>query len=90
VVNGVEKPGLRTLTSFLEQVHRHAPVNFSTLSEERRRGYGMVSRYLKFCLGNDLITIVSERRTRGRYPSKQYALSERGLRLLNIFEETEN
>jgi len=50
----------------------------------------MVSRYLKFCLGNNLITIVSERRTRGRYPSKQYALSERGLKLLNIFEETEN
>ena len=33
----MENPGLRTLTSFLEQVHRHAPVNFSTLSEERRR-----------------------------------------------------
>jgi DNA-binding PadR family transcriptional regulator len=90
VVNGVENPGLRTLTGFLEQVHRHAPVNFSTLSEERRRGYGMVSRYLKFCLGRGLITVVSERRTRGRYPSKEYALSERGLRLLNVLEETEH
>ena len=71
-------------------MHRHAPVNFSTLSEERRRGYGMVSRYLKFCLGRGLITVVSERRTRGRYPSKEYALSERGLRLLNVLEETEH
>ena len=87
MVDTTENPGLRTLTSFLKQVHRHAPVNFSTLSEERRRGYGMVSRYIKFCLGNDLITVVSERRTRGRYPSKEYALSERGIRLLSIFED---
>jgi len=87
VVSGVENPGLRTLTSFLEQVRRHAPVNFSTLCEERRRGYGMVSRYLKFCLGKDLITVVSERRTRGRYPSKEYALSERGIRLLSVLED---
>ena len=86
----MENPGLRTLTNFLEQVRRHAPVNFSTLSEERRRGYGMVSRYLKFCLGNDLITVVSERRTRGRYPSKEYALSVKGLKLLNIFKESES
>jgi hypothetical protein len=87
MVSHMENPGLRTLTSFLDQVRRHAPVNFSTLCEERRKGYGMVSRYLKFCLGNGLITVVSERRTRGRYPSKEYALSERGLRLLNVFEE---
>ena len=34
-----------------------------------------------------LIRIVSERRTRGRYPSKTYALSERGSKLLDIFDE---
>jgi len=86
-VEAVEKPGLRTLISFLRQVQRNAPVNFSTLCEERRRGYGMVSRYLRFCLDYDLIRIVSERRTRGRYPSKDYALSEKGSRLLTVFEK---
>ena len=47
----------------------------------------MVNRYLRYCLGKDLIRIVSERRTRGRYPSKTYALSDRGSRLLAIFDE---
>ncbi|UCH58044.1 MAG: hypothetical protein JSV18_03885, partial [Candidatus Bathyarchaeota archaeon] len=71
---------------FLAQVRRNAPVNFSTLSKERRRGYGMVSRYLRYCIDQGLITVVSERRTRGRYPSKNYALSEKGSMLLAIFE----
>ncbi len=83
----MENPGLRTLISFLNQVRRQAPVNFSGLARGRRRGYGMVNRYLRYCLGKDLIRIVSERRTRGRYPSKTYALSERGSRLLDIFDE---
>ncbi len=47
----------------------------------------MVNRYLRYCIGKDLIRIVSERRTRGRYPSKTYALSERGSRLLDIIDE---
>ena len=47
----------------------------------------MVNRYLRYCIGKDLIRIVSEFRTRGRYPSKTYALSERGSRLLAIFDE---
>ena len=85
----MENPGLRTLISFLEQVQRNAPVNFSTLCEERSRGYGMVTRYIRFCLGRGLIRIVSEKRTRGRYPSKEYALSERGIRLLKVFEDAE-
>ncbi len=83
----MENPGLRTLISFLNQVRRQAPVNFSGLARGRRRGYGMVNRYLRYCIGKDLIRIVSERRTRGRYPSKTYALSERGSRLLDIFDE---
>ena len=83
----MENPGLRTLISFLNQVRRQAPVNFSGLAEGRRRGYGMVNRYLRYCIGKDLIIIVSERRTRGRYPSKTYALSERGSKLLTIFDE---
>lgn len=82
----MENPGLRTLIIFLGQVQRNEPVNFSTLSEERSRGYGMVSRYLRFCLDHGLIRVVSERRTRGRYPSRTYALSERGAHLLAIFE----
>ena len=83
----MENPGLRTLISFLNQVRNQAPVNFSGLARGRRRGYGMVNRYLRYCIGKDLIRIVSERRTRGRYPSKTYALSERGFRLLAIFDE---
>ena len=47
----------------------------------------MVNRYLRYGIGKDLIRIVSERRTRGRYPSKTYALSERVSRLLDIFDE---
>ncbi len=83
----MENPGLRTLISFLNQVKKQAPVNFSGLARGRRRGYGMVNRYLRYCIGKDLIRIVSERRTRGRYPSKTYALSERGSKLLAIFDE---
>lgn len=83
----MENPGLKTLITFLCQVQRKEPVNFSALSEERRRGYGMVSRYLRFCLEHGLIRIVSEQKTRGRYPSKTYALSYRGTQLLAIFED---
>jgi len=83
----MENPGLRTLISFLNQIKTQAPVNFSGLARGQRRGYGMVSRYLRYCLGKDLICIVSEFRTRGRYPSKTYALSERGSQLLAIFDE---
>lgn len=83
----MENPGLRTLISFLEQVRKQAPVNFSGLARGRRRGYGMVNRYIRYCMGKDLIVVVAERRTRGRYPSKTYALSERGSRLLTIFDE---
>ena len=81
----MENPGLRTLISFLNQVKKQAPVNFSGLARGRRRGYGMVNRYLRYCIGKDLI--VSEFRTRGRYPSKTYALSEKGSKLLAIFDE---
>jgi hypothetical protein len=31
-------------------VRRNAPANITALSQERRRDYGMVSRYLRFCL----------------------------------------
>jgi DNA-binding PadR family transcriptional regulator len=68
-------------------VRRNAPANFTALSEERRRGYGMVSRYLRFCLEHGLIRIVDERRTRGRYTSKTYTLSDRGETLLSMFKD---
>ena len=42
----MENPGLKTLITFLSQVQRNAPANFNALSEERRKGYGMVSRYI--------------------------------------------
>jgi hypothetical protein len=47
----------------------------------------MVSRYLRFCLEHGLIRVVAVRKGRGRYPSRDYDLSERGRRLLGIFEE---
>lgn len=47
----------------------------------------MVNRYIRFCLSRGLIRVVSERRTRGRHPSKTYDLSERGTQLLRIFTE---
>lgn len=84
----MKNPGVKTLISFLDQVKRNEPVNFSTLCEGRRRGYGMVSRYLRYCLGHGLIRVVSERRARGRYPSKEYALTEKGSKLISIFEDS--
>jgi len=86
LVKGLENPGLRTLIAFLDLVRRNASANFTTLSRERRRGYGMVSRYLRFCLEHRLIKIVEERRTRGRYTSKTYVLSDRGETLLSMVE----
>lgn len=82
----MENPGLRTLIAFLDHVRQNEPVNYSILSENGHRGYGMVNRYLRFCLNQNLIRIVSVRKGRGRYPSKTYALSERGSKLLTIFE----
>jgi hypothetical protein len=38
-------------------------------------------------MGNDLIRIVSVQKTRGRYPSKTYAPSKKGSKLLAIFDE---
>ena len=82
-------PGLRTLLSFLHQIEEMAPVNFSRLSEARKYGYGMVTRYIKFCLQKELIVVLSERRTRGRYPSKSYGLSDRGRMVLEAFKGVE-
>jgi len=80
----LENPGLRTLISFLRRVGERAPANFSSLCEGR--GYGMVSRYLGWCLEKGLIRVVEVRRARGRYPSKTYGLTTRGRRLLELFE----
>lgn len=81
----MENPGLRTLMTFLEQVGRLQPATFSAISAERNRAYGMVTRYLGYCLEKGLIKVVDERQTRGRYPSKAYALTDRGAGLLAIF-----
>ncbi|MCX6648571.1 MAG: hypothetical protein NTV61_04190 [Candidatus Bathyarchaeota archaeon] len=79
----MDNHGLRTLTSFLGQVKRHAPATYSKLSQERGRGYGRLNRYLAYCLKEDLIRVSSTRKTRGRYPSRTYVLSERGAQLLD-------
>jgi len=76
---------MRTLVEFLRSVERVAPVNFSGLGVGGR-GYGMVRRYLRFCLDRGLIRVVEVRKGR-RYPSKLYALTGRGERLLGIFED---
>jgi DNA-binding PadR family transcriptional regulator len=80
----MDNPGLKTLTTFLDQIRRMAPATYSVISEERARGYGMITRYLDYCLKENLIQVHSTRRTRGRYPSKTYILSEKGARLLDI------
>jgi len=80
----MDKPGLKTLTTFLDQIRRRAPATYSAISEERARVYGMINRYLTYCLRENLIQVHSTRRTRGRYPSKTYVLSEKGARLLDI------
>ena len=82
-------PGLRTLIGFLRDVESRQPVNFSGLCRDGRRGYGMVGRYIRFCLEEELIQIVAVRRGRGRYPSKDYALSEKGRKLLDLFTRKE-
>ena len=66
----MENPGLKTLITFLRQVKRNAPANFTALSEERRKGYGMLSRYIRYCLGQSLIRVVSVQRTRGATPRR--------------------
>jgi DNA-binding PadR family transcriptional regulator len=87
LVLDVENPRLRTLLSFLNRVGSMAPANFTALCEGGWRGYGMVSQYLRFCLEQRLIRVVAERRETERYPSRDYDLSEKGWRLLKIFEE---
>jgi hypothetical protein len=51
----MENPGLKTLITFLGQIQRNAPATFTALSEERRKSYDMVSRYIRYCLGQDLV-----------------------------------
>jgi len=87
LVLDVENPGLRTLLSFLNRVGSMAPANFTAPCEGGWRGYGMVSQYLRFCLEQGLIRVVAEKRGRGHYSSRDYDLSERGRRLLEVFEE---
>jgi len=83
----LRNPGVQTLLTFLKQVRKHEPANFSTLSRERRKGYGMLSRYLDYCLAENLITIHSTIQTRGRYPSKKYSITKKGEALLDLFTE---
>ena len=81
----MKNPGIRTLTSFLVTVRDAAPVNFTKLCDAKNSGYGMVSRYIKFCLRYGLILVVREVKGKGRYTSKFYNLTATGFEFLEIF-----
>lgn len=81
----MHNPGLETLLSFLDLVNKKMPATFYDLSRERRKAYGMINRYIKFCLKNGLLEISSEQRRRGPKPSKTYVLTEKGKQLLFLF-----
>lgn len=82
----MNNPGLKTLLSILQQIKEKGPLTFYQLSLMRSRAYGLVSRYLKFCLKSELIEIHSQHKGRGPYLSKKYQLSPKGHQLINIFE----
>jgi len=76
----MESPSLRTLTNFLRQVQRKAPANFSTLCAEHNSGYGMVNRFLRYCLGRGFIAVESRALTAP--PIVEAFTKHRGLRLV--------
>lgn len=82
----MENPVPLTLLTFLDKMRRLQSITYSTLVEERRRGNGIVSHYLRLSLDNGLIQIFSERRIKGRNPSRVYTLTEQGAQLLTIFQ----
>jgi len=81
----MENPGVKTLYEFLKIIKEKQPTTFSELAAIKNDGFGIVSRYLKFCLKHDLIEIVETRKTRGRFLSKLYALTVNGHSFLRVF-----
>ena len=72
---------LSTFTSFNEGAR------FSDLLSSFKKSGTQITRYIKFCLHKDLIYVASERKTRGRYLSKTYALTDRGKTILRLFSD---
>ena len=85
----MNNPGLQTLLSFLNLVNKKMPATFYDLSKERRKAYGMVNRYIKFCLKSDLLEISGQQHKRGPNISKTYVLTEKGKQLLDLFDSNE-
>ena len=69
-----------------EDFNGKLPVTFSEICDAKNSGFGMVNRYLKFCLKHELIEVIETRKARGRYPSKLYGLTESGSNYLKIFK----
>jgi len=86
-MTALKNPGLRTLLGFLSEMDECEPVGFTGLGERWGKGYGMLSRYLGFCLEQGLIRVVEVSRGRGRYLHKKYEVSPKGRRLLKTFEQ---
>jgi len=82
----MNNPGIKTLFEFLSTIKDKTPASFSDICGARNSGYGMVSRYIKFCLEHELIEVIEERKARGRYPSKLYGLTESGSNFIEIFK----
>lgn len=84
----MDNPGLLSVIQFLTNMREMGRANFSQITNHKGKGYGMVSRYIKFCLKFDLIKIVEvKKNSRGRYPSKVYSISEKGEIIVNMFAE---
>lgn len=84
----MDNPGLLSVIQFLNNMKEMGTANFSQITDHKGKGYGMVSRYIKFCLKFDLLKIVEiKKNSRGRYPSKVYALSDKGSTLIDMFAE---
>jgi len=82
----VENPGIRTVVYFLRNLKAKQPATYGDLSDNVV-GSGMVSRYICFCLKNDLIETVGIVPGPGRYPSRLFQLTKNGNSLLGLFGE---
>ena len=78
-------PTIKTLVEFLRLIKKEEPVTYYGISKHRRKAYGMVSRYLRFCLQKGFIKIAGTAKGRGPKPSKFYVISPRGEAVLNLF-----
>jgi len=84
----MKRPNLNKLLTLLRIVRDRGPTNFSGIvSAYGRPCSNLVERYTKFCLERGLIRVSRVFHGRGRYPSKEYVITPKGLSLLRVFEE---